>query len=186
MNGELYQVEKFLNQYGMELGKNKMVSSSLLKQLNRKNILARSMRCVYKLDNFIIKVSSDATTYRLPIGADQCLNEFNIYTSKDKRLENLKEILCPVYAIYESKLLYLTVHKRLNPLETRTTSDETIYDYVEKKRKFANEEKFFSLLEKFKDLLVTKVPELQNEYSKINSFGYDENDNLYILDYGML
>ena len=187
MNGELHQVEKFLNQYGMKLGENKKMTSGLLKQLNRKNIIARSMRCVYKLDNFIIKASSDATGFHLPVGADQCLNEFNIYTSRDEQLEKFKEILCPVYAIYESKFLYLTVHKCLNPIETRTDSDETIYTYIKNRgRTFANEEKFFSILEKFKELFVTKIPELQNEYCKINSFGYDENNNLYILDYGIL
>ena len=186
MNGELYQVEKFLNQYGMNLGQNKRMTSCLLKDLNRKNMIARSMRCVYKLDNFIIKASSDATGSRLPVGADQCLNEFKIYTSKDEGLQKFKKILCPVYAIYESKFLYLTVHKLLNPLETGIDSDETIYSYLEKGKKFANEIEFFSTLEKFKDLWVTKSPELQNEYCKINSFGYDENNNLYILDYGLL
>lgn len=186
MDRELYEVEKFLSQYGMKLGQNKRMAGSLLKQLNRKNIIARSMRCVYRLDNFIIKASSDATGFSLPVGADQCLNEFKIYTSEDERIEKFKEILCPVYAIYESKFLYLTVHKLLNPIETGTESDETIYSYIKKGKRFANEEKFFSVLEKFKKLLVTKVPELQNEYCKVNSFGYDENNNLYVLDYGML
>lgn len=186
MNQELHQVENFLKQYDMKLGENKRITNSLLKQLNRKNIIARSMRCVYVLDNFIIKVSSDATGFSLPVGADQCLNEFEIYTSEDEKLENFKEILCPVYAIYKSKFLYLTVHKRLNPIDTRTDSDETIYTYVEKGKSFSNEKTFFSKLEKFKNLLVTKSPELQNEYCKVNSFGYDENNNLYVLDYGML
>lgn len=186
MNEELHQVEKFLNHYGMELGKNKKIKSGLLKQLNRKNIIARSMRCVYELDDFIIKASSDATGFSLPVGADQCLNEFNIYTSKEEDLQKFKDILCPVYAIYESKFLYLTVHKRLNPIETRTDTDETIYSYIKKGKKFKNQDKFLSALEKFKVMWVTKTPELQNEYCKVNSFGYDENNNLYILDYGML
>jgi hypothetical protein len=186
MNGELHQVENFLKQYGMELGKNKKITSGLLKQLNRKNIIARSMRCVYELDNFIIKASSDATGFNLPVGADQCLNEFNIYTSEEETLQKFKEILCPVYAIYESKFLYLTIHKRLNPIDTRTDSDETIYGYIKNGKRFANEEKFLPTLKKFKEQWVSKSPELQNEYSKINSFGYDENNNLYILDYGML
>lgn len=172
MNEELYQVEKFLSQYGMKLGENNCITNGLLKQLNRKNIIARSMRCVYILDNFIIKVSSDATGFSLPVGADQCINEFEIYTSKDEKLENFKDILCPVYAIYKSKFLYLTVHKCLTPIDTSIDSDETIYGYVEK--------------EKFKNLFVTKSPQLQNEYCKVNSFGYDENKNLYVLDYGML
>lgn len=186
MNQELHQVENFLKQYGMKLGENKCITNSLLKQLNRKNIIARSMRCVYVLDNFIIKVSSDATGFSLPVGADQCINEFEIYTSEDEKLENFKEILCPVYAIYKSKFLYLTIHKRLNPIDTRTDSDETIYSYIEKGKNFSNEKSFFSKLEKFKNLLVSKSPQLQNEYCKVNSFGYDENNNLYVLDYGML
>lgn len=186
MNEELYEVEKFLSQYGMKLGENNSITNSLLKQLNRKNIIARSMRCVYILDNFIIKVSSDATGFSLPVGADQCINEFKIYTSKDEKLEDFKDILCPVYAIYKSKFLYLTVHKRLTPIDTSTDSDETIYGYVEKEKNFLNQNTFFSKLEKFKNLFVTKSPQLQNEYCKINSFGYDENNNLYVLDYGML
>lgn len=186
MNRELYEVENFLSQYGMNLGHNKRMAGNLVKQLNRKNIIARSMRCVYQLDNFIIKASSDATGFSLPVGADQCLNEYKIYTSEDEQIKDLKEILCPVYAIYESKLLYLTVHKRLNPIETSTCSDETIYSYIKKGKKFANEDRFFGILDKFKELLVTKAPELQNEYCKANSFGYDEDNNLYVLDYGML
>ncbi|WML33694.1 hypothetical protein [Clostridium sp. OS1-26] len=186
MTTELQQAEKFLNQYGMSLGRNKRTSSHLLRQLTRQNIIARSMRCVYKIDNFIIKASSDATGFRLPVGADQCLNEFDLYTSYDERLQEFKEILCPVYAIYESKFLYLTVHKLLNSLDTSTESTETIYTYIEKGFKFANEDRFFPILEKFKRSWVTNSPELQNEYCKINSFGYDENNNLYVLDYGML
>lgn len=170
----------------MGLGRNKKTSSSLLRQLTRQNIVARSMRCVYKIDNFIIKASSDATSFRLPIGADQCLNEFDIYTSDDERLQEFKEILCPVYALYESKFIYLTVHKLLTPLDTSTESTETIYSYLEKGFSFENMDSFFPLLEKFKKTWVSDSPELQNEYCKINSFGYDEDNNLYVLDYGML
>lgn len=186
MTTELEQAEIFLSQYDMSLGRNKRTSSKLLKQLTRKSIIARSMRCVYKIDNFIIKASSDATTFRLPIGADQCLNEFDLYTSDDERLQEFKDILCPVYALYESKFLYLTVHKLLTPLDTSTESTETIYSYIEKGFRFPNEDTFFPILEKFKKSWVTDCPELQNEYCKINSFGYDENNNLYLLDYGML
>ncbi|MBV7273627.1 hypothetical protein [Clostridium thailandense] len=186
MNAELQQVEKFLNQYGMTLGRNKKTTNSLLRQLTRQNIIARSMRCVYKIDNFIIKASSDATSFRLPIGADQCLNEFDIYTSDDERLQEFKEILCPVYALYESKFIYLTVHKLLTPLDTSTESTETIYTHLEKGFSFSNVDSFFPLLEKFKKTWVSDSPELQNEYCKINSFGYDEKNNLYLLDYGML
>lgn len=186
MNAELQQVEKFLNQYSMTLGRNKKTTSSLLRQLTRQNIIARSMRCVYKIDNFIIKASSDATSFRLPIGADQCLNEFDIYTSDDERLQEFKEILCPVYALYESKFIYLTVHKLLTPLDTSTESTETIYNHLEKGFSFSNMDSFFPLLEKFKKTWVSNSPELQNEYCKINSFGYDESNNLYLLDYGML
>lgn len=186
MNTGLHQAQNFLKRHGMELGKNKKIANSLLKQLNKKNIIARSMRCVYKLDNFIIKASSDATGFNLPLGADQCLNEFNLYTSEEENLKKFKEILCPVYAIYESKFLYLTIHKRLNPIETKADSEEIIYNYFKRGKKFANEDTFFPSLENFKELLVTKSPECQNEFSKINSFGYDENNNLYILDYGIL
>jgi hypothetical protein len=186
MVNDLHNAEKFLSQYGMKLGRNKKTTNALLNQLNKNTIIARSMRCIYRLDNFIIKASSDATGFGLPVGADQCINEFDIYTSDDERLQKYKEIFCPVYAIYESKFLYLTVHKSLTPLETRTDTDETICDYMEKGMQFANAESFFPILEDFKETWVTKVPEIQNEYCKINSFGYDENNNLYVLDYGML
>lgn len=186
MNEELQQVQNFLKQYGMNLGKNKKITNNLLNQLSRKNIIARSLRCVYKLDNFIIKTSSDATGLHLPIGADQCINEFNIYTSEEEHLKKFKEILCPVYAIYESKFLYLTIHKALNPLETKSDSEETIYDYIKNGINFTNKKSFFPILHEFKELWVGKSPELQSEYSKITSFGYDENNNLYILDYGIL
>lgn len=186
MNSELHQAQNFLKQHGMELGKNKKIARSLLKQLNKKNIIARSMRCVYQLDNFIIKASSDATGFKLPMGADQCLTEFNLYSSEETNHKKFKEILCPVYAIYESKFLYLTVHKRLNPIDTKADSDETIYNYIKRGKNFSNEDTFFPALENFKELLVNESSECQNEYTKINSFGYDENNNLYVLDYGIL
>ena len=186
MNKELEEVELFLNQYNMKLGKNKTTSNKLLKQLNRENIISRSMRCVYLIDKFIVKTSSDATSFRLPVGADQCLNEYNIFNSTDERLEQFKKILCPVYAIYESKFLYLTVHKLLTPLSSHNNFDETIYTFIESGRQFSNETEFLYTLEKFKSTWVTNSPELQNEYCKISSFGYGENNNLYILDYGML
>lgn len=186
MNNELDEVKRFLNEFNMKPGKNKTINNKLLKQLNRKNLVSRSMRCIYLIDNFIIKTSSDATTFRLPVGADQCINEYDIFNSTDERLQEYKEIFCPVYAIYESKFLYLTVHKSLTALSTNNYCDETIYTYIESGNTFPNQERFLSILEKFKRTWVTDVPELQNEYSKISSFGYDENKNLYVLDYGML
>lgn len=186
MNNELREVEEFLNNHGMKLGKNKSTSNKLLNKLNRKNLIARSMRCIYRVDNFIIKASSDSTSFRLPIGADQCLNEFNLYNSTDEKLKDFKEIFCPVYAIYESKFLYLTVHKLLTPLAINDDSEETIYSYVTSNRRFANEARFLDILDKFKNIWVSKAPELQYEYDKISSFGYDKNSNLYVLDYGML
>ncbi|MDW8801417.1 hypothetical protein P8V03_09650 [Clostridium sp. A1-XYC3] len=186
MNDHLKEIERFLLDHDMKLGKNKTTSNKLLSKLNRKSLISRSMRCVYRVDNFIVKTSSDATGSRLPVGADQCLNEFNIYNSTDKRLEHFREIFCPVYAIYESRFLYLTIHKLLTPLSTKDDSDETIYSFINSGRKFSNESKFFHILENFKSTWVTKSPELQHEYSKISTFGHDENNNLYVLDYGML
>ncbi len=180
------KAETFLSIYNMKIGRNKMIDPRLLKQLNKKTLLSRSMRCVYLLDDFIIKTSSDATSSRLPVGSDQCLNEFNIFHSTDERLKMFKSILCPVYAIYESKFIYLTVHKRLTPLAIDNNSEETIYSYIKKGHKFPNQEEFFYALEKFKERWVTQSKDLQNEYCKISTFGYDENRNLLILDYGML
>jgi hypothetical protein len=180
------KAEIFLNTYNMKIGRNKRLNDKLLRQLNRENLISRSMRCVYLVDDFIIKTSSDATSPRLPIGADQCINEFNIFHSNDDRLKIFKDILCPVYAIYESNFLYLTVHKHLTPLSIDNNSDETIYSYIEKGHSFVNEIKFFPILEEFKKLWVTDSVELQNEYCKISTFGYDENKNLFVLDYGML
>lgn len=186
MNNELAEVERFLNQYNMKLGKNKTINNKLLKQLNRQNMFSRSMRCIYLIDKFIIKTSSDATGFGLPVGADQCLNEFDIFHSTEEGLKEFKNILCPVYALYESKFLYLTVHKFLSPLSKDNSSNETIYSYIQGGKSFANETNFFPILENFKNNWVTNSPELQNEYCKISTFGYDENNNLYVLDYGML
>lgn len=180
------KAEIFLNTYNMKIGWNKRLSDNLLKKLNKKNLISRSMRCVYLVDDFIIKTSSDATGPRLPIGADQCINEFNIFHSNDDRLKIFRDILCPVYAIYGSNFLYLTVHKHLTPLSTNNNSDETIYSYIEKGHSFANETEFFNILDEFKKLWVTDSVELQNEYCKISTFGYDVNRNLLVLDYGML
>lgn len=186
MNNELEEVERFLNQFNMKLGRNKTINGKLLKKLTRQNIFSRSMRCIYLVDKFIIKTSSDATGLGLPVGADQCLNEYDIFNSTDESLTQFREILCPVYAIYESRFLYLTVHKLLNPLSKNNDSNETIYSYIQGGKRFSNETIFFPILEEFKSTWVTKSPELQNEYSKISTFGHDENNNLYILDYGML
>ncbi len=180
------KAEIFLNTYNMKIGRNKRLNNKLLNQLNKENLISRSMRCVYLVDDFIIKTSSDATSPRLPIGADQCINEFNIFHSNDIRLKAFKNILCPVYAIYESNFLYLTVHKRLTPLSINNDSDETIYSYIKKGNSFINETKFFPILEEFKKTWVTSSVELQNEYCKLSTFGYDENRNLLVLDYGML
>ncbi|NMM65734.1 hypothetical protein HBE96_24450 [Clostridium sp. P21] len=170
----------------MKIGQNKSFSNKLLKRLTKENLISRSVRCVYLVDNFIIKTSSDATCSRLPLGADQCLNEFNIFHSNDERLKVFKDILCPVYAIYESRYIYITVHKRLTALCTNSNSNETIYSYLKKGLRFRNEDTFFYTLEKFKKLWVTDSVELQNEYCKLSTFGYDENRNLLLLDYGML
>lgn len=180
------KAEAFLNDYNMKIGKNKTLSRKLLDKLTKETLIARSMRCVYLVDNFIIKTSSDATGTKLPIGADQCLNEFNIFHSNDHRLKIFKDILCPVYAIYESKFIYLTVHKYITALSLNNNYHETIYSYIKSGHSFPNETIFFNLLEEFKKLWVTDSKELQNEYCKISTFGYDENRNLLILDYGML
>lgn len=180
------KAEAFLNTYNMKIGRNKTLSQQLLDKLTKEALISRSMRCVYLVDDFIIKTSSDATGTKLPIGADQCLNEFNIFHSNDHRLKIFKDILCPVYAIYESKFIYLTVHKHITALALNNNSDETIYSYIKKGHNFSNEIIFFNLLEEFKKLWVTNSEELQNEYCKISTFGYDENRNLLILDYGML
>lgn len=186
MSLELKEVEKFLKQYNMKLGRNKYLHNRLIKQLNRENIVSRSMRCVYSIENFIIKTSSDATGSRIPIGGDQCLNEYNIYNATDENLLEFKDIFCPVYAIYESKFLYLTIHKHLTPLTKNNNSHDTIYSYIENNGRFANHHNFFTLLEKFKTDWVSDIPEIQHEYCKLSTFGHDEYKNLYVLDYGML
>lgn len=183
----IIEIEKSLNEhFDMHIGINNSTNKYLFKQLNIKNFVARSVRTIYNIDNFIIKATSDATMKGLPLGSDQCLNEFKIFTSSDERLQEFRKILCPVYAIYESKFIYFTINKLLTPLAKNNNSNETIYDYVKKGNQFNNQSNFFTLLEKFKKEWITNTPIMQNEYSKLSTFGYDENNNLYILDYGML
>ncbi len=186
MDSESKQVEEYLKHtYGMHLGHNKIISKNLMKQLNRKNIIARTTRCIYLVDNLIIKTSSDSTGGTLPIGADQCINEFNLYHSENHIVTSFKEILCPVYAIYKSKFIYLTIHKPLVALARNDDSPETIYSYIKENKELLNSHNFLLRLDNFKNELVQKSPAIQYEFSKLSTFGYDENRNLQILDYGI-
>jgi hypothetical protein len=186
MDYTLTQIEEYLKYtYGMHLGHNETVNKKLMKQLNRKNLVARNTRCVYLVDNLIIKTSSDSTVGNLPFGAEQCINEFNLYHSEDITVDNFKKILCPVYAIYKSKFIYLTIHKPLIPLAKNDDSPETIYSYVKEDKNFNNVHKFLSLLDSFKEKLVYPSAAVQYEFSKLSTFGYDENRELHILDYGI-
>lgn len=186
MDYKLTEIEEYLKcTYGMHLGNNETINKKLMKQLNRKNLFARNTRCVYLVDNLIIKTSSDSTVGNLPLGADQCINEFNLYHSEDIAATNFKKILCPVYAIYKSKFIYLTIHKYLTPLAKNDDSLETIYSYVEEDKTFNNSHKFLSLLDNFKEKWVYPSAAVQYEFSKLSTFGYDENRELNILDYGI-
>ncbi|NMM63277.1 hypothetical protein HBE96_11430 [Clostridium sp. P21] len=186
MDYNLKQVEDYLtNIYGMHLGENKTISKKLMKQLNRKNLIARSARCVYLVDNLIIKTSSDSTFGKLPFGAEQCINEFNLYHSKDSSVNPFKKILCPVYAIYKSNFIYLTIHKPVVPLAKNDDCPDTIYSHIEKDSSFSNINLFLSILDEFKEKLVFNSPAIQYEFSKLSTFGYDENRELCILDYGI-
>ncbi|AKN29660.1 hypothetical protein Ccar_01855 [Clostridium carboxidivorans P7] len=186
MDYNLAQVEKYLkDSYNMHLGENKLISKKLMKQLNRKNLIARSARCVYLVDNLIIKTSSDSTLSGLPFGAEQCINEFNLYHSEDGSIMPFKKILCPVYAIYKSKFIYLTIHKPVVPLAKNDDCPDTIYSHIKEDNSFTNSSTFLLLLDSFKEKLVFKSAAVQYEFSKLSTFGYDENRELCILDYGI-
>jgi len=186
MDSLFKEAEEYLKEnYNMKIGKNTTINKHLLKKLNRSNMVARSMRCVYQVDGYIFKTSSDATSKGLPIGADQCINEFHLFFSEDERVKEYKDILCPVYAIFESSFIYVTMHKLLVPLARDYRTTKTIYSVLNGEKTFENQDAFLPKLEKFRKTWVTDSEQLQNEYIKLSTFGYDKSNNLHVLDYGV-